>query len=261
MGRSVGDELARERALAEVDGRRRPRKPYVKFSAELARVIARRVALGEPVVAICAEPGMPTHGTVSKWARERGRFARSLRRAKEAAGWTTGMHPGPKYCEAQAVEIYARLCEGESLKSICLDPAMPGHSTVYRWRERFPEFAAMLRAAREVQAERFCDAGWEIASAVTPQTAYAAHVQLAHLRWTAGVLSPKRFGRFKAVTWEDEAGVGAGGGDGEPNEVVFRFRHFENVIGADGKAYVREVPKAPPGMALSDGSSAPRAAD
>ena len=191
---------------------------------------------------------MPTHGTVSKWARERRGFGRSLRRAKEAAGWTTGMHPGPKYCEAQAMEIYARLCEGESLKSICMDPAMPGHSTVYRWRERFPEFAAMLRAAREVQAERFCDTGWEIASAVTPETAYAAHVQLAHLRWTAGVLAPKRFGRFKAVTWEDDAGLG---GDG-PNETIFSFRQFEKAVGPDGKTYLREVPRAPEGMALSD---------
>lgn len=245
-------EMGRERALAAVDGRRKARKPNVKFSAELGRIIVRRVALGEAVTAICAEPGMPTHGTVSAWARARQGFGRSLRRAKEAAGWTTGMHPGPKYCEAQAVEIYARLCEGESLKSICLDPAMPGHSTVYRWRERFPEFAATLRAAREVQAERFCDEGMEIAQAVTPETAYAAHVQLAHLRWSAGVMAPKRYGRFRTVAWEGEAAAGDGGGGGEPQEVVFSFRRFEKVIGADGRRYVREVPEAPPGMALSD---------
>lgn len=203
---AVGGELARERALAAVDGRRKPRKPYVKFNSELGRVIVRRVALGEPVTAICAEPGMPTHGTVSNWARARRGFGRSLRRAKEAAGWTTPMHPGPRYCEAQAMEIYARLCEGESLKSICQDPAMPGHSTVYRWRELFPEFAATLRAAREVQAELFCDEGLELMRAVTPETAYAAHVQLAHLRWTAGVQAPKRFGRFRPVGWAGEPG-------------------------------------------------------
>jgi len=54
------------------------------------------------------------------------------------------------------------------------------------------------------------------------------------------------------VAWEGEAAAGGGGGGGEPQEVVFSFRRFEKVIGADGRRYVREVPEAPPGMALSD---------
>lgn len=249
------EEEARARRRAQVrawaHGRRKPYKPPVKFTAELARTIVRRVALGEAVTAICAEPGMPTHGTVSAWARRRQGFGKSLKRAKEAAGWTTPAHPGPDYCEAQAVEIYARLCEGESLRSICNDPAMPGHSTVHRWRQRFPEFEMTLRAAREVQAEMFVDEGMDILRAVTPDNAYAAHVQLSHLRWTAGVQAPRRYGRFKPVPWEGEPEEEEAPA-AEPQQVVFRVRHFEKALGEDGKAYLREVMPAPEGMKTRD---------
>ena len=222
----------------------------MKYSPQVERAILRRVALGEPLTKVCQGPDMPTHGTVSAWARDCERFGRALKRAKAAAGWTTSTHPGPDYCEAQAMEIYARLCEGESLKSICQDPAMPGHSTVYRWRERFPEFAATMRAAREVQAEMFCDEGLEIMRAATPKTAYLAQVQLGHLRWTAAVRAPRRFGRFRAVAWEDEPPPEAPAG---PQVVSFRARHFEKVIGPDGKAYIREVvDELPPRLARPD---------
>ena len=253
-GRGGWDEAA--------GGGKRARKPYVKFSQEVERAILRRVALGEPVTKVCQAPGMPTQGTVSAWARDCERFGKALRRAKAAAGWTTTKHPGPEYCEVQAMEIYARLCEGESLKSICQDPEMPGHSTVYRWRQRFPEFAATIRAAREVQAEMFCDEGVEIMRGATPETAYLAHVQLGHLRWTAATQAPKRFGRFRPVTWEDEAAA-VGAAAAEPTEVVFRIRQFEKVTGPDGKVFVREVPEAstltaprPAGAWLRTGSGA-----
>lgn len=39
--------------------------------------------------------------------------------------------------------------------------------------------------------------------------------------------------------------------DAEPKEVVFRVRHFERVIGEDGRAYVREAEELPEGMACT----------
>ena len=94
---------------------------------------------------------------------------------------------------------------------------------------------------RQVQAEQFCELGWEIAQAVTPADAYATHVKLTQLRWTAGALAPERFGRFKAV--EHEAAAALALAAAEPNEVVFRVRHFEKVTGPDGRQYVQEVPR------------------
>lgn len=190
-------------------GEVRVRKPVVRFSAKVGRVICRRVASGESVSSICRGPEMPTNGTVSNWARTLPAFGRALSRAKNAAGWSGATSPGAHFDEAQAVEIYARICEGEPLSKICADPRMPGHSTVYRWRGQIPEFASALRVAREVQAEVLCERGMAVAEAVTPETAYATHVRLTHLRWMAGLLGPKHFGRTKPVEADvDEAESG-----------------------------------------------------
>jgi len=214
----------------------------VRFSAKLGRAICARVAAGETVQAICRDAGMPNRGTVTAWAKAWPGFRRALGRARTLGGWEPGRGGRRStYCEVTAMEIFARASEGETMASICADPAMPSASTVTLWRKRRPEFAEAMALAGQVQAERFCEMGWEIASAVTPETAYATRVKLEQLRWTAGVLAPARFGRFKPVTAEAQAA------DSEPNEVVFRVRHFEQVIGPDGQARVREIPELQPG--------------
>lgn len=57
------------------------------------------------------------------------------------------------YNLALAALICDRLSDGESLKAICTDPAMPGRSTVFQWLALHPEFADMYARAREEQAE------------------------------------------------------------------------------------------------------------
>jgi hypothetical protein len=89
--------------------------------------------------------------------------------------------------------IFDRLCEGESLTTICKDPALPCMSTVHAWRKRFPDFAEMMRTAREIQAELFCDVAMDMVREAKPDTAYMTHVQLTHLRWTAGNMAPARW--------------------------------------------------------------------
>lgn len=223
----------------------RVRKPSVKFSGELLRTILRRVASGETVTAICSEPGMPHRTTVTAWANERATIRKALSRARTLGGWDhERCRRRSSYCEATAMEIYARLCEGESMTRICADPAMPAASTVALWREAHADFDARVSLARRVQAERFCDLGWEIAEAVTPANAYATHVQLGHLRWTAGVLAPKRFGRFKPVVAEaTEADLAAAAAEAEaapqgPREVVYYVRHFKREPQPDGTVKV-----------------------
>ena len=181
----------------------------MRFTAELGRAICARVASGESQVAICAEAGMPSRATLWRWTQAMPKFAAELQAAREAGGVARANGRLSTFCQATADEIFRRLCEGESLVAICADPAMPCFSTVYYWRRQFPEFAEAMRAAREIQGERFCDLGWEIASGVTPETAYATHVKLAHLRWTAGVLAPRRYGRLKPQE-PDEDGQGGG---------------------------------------------------
>jgi hypothetical protein len=173
--------------------------PPVRFSAALADELCARVAAGESQLAICAAPGMPCRSTLWAWTKAHPEFGEAFWRARVAGGVGQANGPACGYNEAAAAEIFARLCEGESLVSVCADPAMPAMSTVHAWRRRRPAFDDAIRLAREVQAERFCDLGWEIAQGITPKTAKAVQVKLGQLRWTAAVLAPKRYGRLKAL--------------------------------------------------------------
>ena len=59
------------------------------------------------------------------------------------------------------VEIAEKICErlvnGESLRAICADPAMPGRATVFRWLARNQEFRQLYVFARQCQAEDLAD--------------------------------------------------------------------------------------------------------
>jgi hypothetical protein len=163
------------------------------WSEELAEAICERVAAGELLYEVCRAEGMPTPQSVARWARERPAFARALAEARRRGGRTAQGGGVWRYCEETANLIFERLCEGESLTTICKDAEMPAISTVYHWRKRFPEFNAMLRLAREIQAELFCDTAMQMAREATPETAYLTHVRLTHLRWSAGTMAPHAY--------------------------------------------------------------------
>ena len=82
--------------------------------------------------------------------------------------------------------------------------------------------------------ERFCDLGWDIASGVTPDNAFATRVKLAQLRWMTSYLAPRRFGKIKPVEAEVtlETAVTATG-KGPPNAwLVKQFRIEQRADGA-----------------------------
>lgn len=170
---------------------RRGRRPGAAYCPDLARRLCERVAAGELLYAVCREPGMPTPQTVGVWSRKRADFGRALSEARRAGGRAVRGGGVWRFCPATAEEIFERLCEGESLTAIGADPAMPCLSTIFYWRRRIAEFDQAVQVAKRIQAERFCDLGWELAQAATPETAYLTQVRLAQLRWTAGVLAPR----------------------------------------------------------------------
>lgn len=206
----------------------------VRFSADVARRVCERVESGESLRSICADPDMPHRGTVKTWRERIPVFARKLELARRAAGWHFLGGQKPMWCDQLAREVCSRLAAGEMLSQICADPEMPSLGVVYRWRASRPEFAAALRLAREVLAERFCDLGWDIASGVTPENAFATRVKLAQLRWMTSYLAPRRFGKIKPVEAEVtlEADVTATG-KGPPNAwLVKQFRIEQRADGA-----------------------------
>lgn len=173
-------------------------RPYTRFTADVAREICERVAAGESLKAICADPDMPSDRTVARWAREHPVFGAAYHRAKAFAR-PEGLGPTSTYCEATAHEICSRLAEGESLTAIADDPAMPAFFTILHWQRRSAEFAEAVALARQAQAERLADLGWEMALAATPETAYLTRVRLGQLRWAAAIKSPRTHGRQKAA--------------------------------------------------------------
>jgi hypothetical protein len=190
-------------------------RPYVRFSAKVAREVCRRLAAGERQRDICLDPAMPALSTVYRWSRERAAFMRALVRARALGASVAGSRIYG-FCPVSANEIVARVSEGEMLTLICADPHLPSLRTVIRWREEYPEFADDLRQARVGLAERLSDMGWRMAMEATPETAYLTRVRLGQLRWTAAVLGPRTHGRMKAA--EPPAA---------PEVHDYLFRHFK----------------------------------
>ncbi len=114
------------------------------------------------------------------------------------------------YTEALAAKLCLRLAEGETLRAICRDDAMPGKTTVLRWLadKKNADFRDQYAHARELQADALFDEALEIADDVSgdwftdkdeKKVLDHEHIQRSRLRvdtrkWAAGKLAPKRYG-------------------------------------------------------------------
>ncbi len=69
------------------------------------------------------------------------------------------------YTEALAADICRRLAEGETLRSVCRDKAMPDKATVLRWLgdKTKVDFRDQYAHARDMQADALFDEALEIA--------------------------------------------------------------------------------------------------
>ncbi len=115
-----------------------------------------------------------------------------------------------RYTADLAAEICRRLAEGETLRAICRDEAMPAISTVMGWlfNGKHEDFSEQYARARARQADALFDEALEIADDASgdwavdkdgKKTLDHEHVQRSRLRvdtrkWAAGKLAPKRYG-------------------------------------------------------------------
>lgn len=101
--------------------------------------------------------------------------------------------------------ICERLADGESMRSICRDEAMPARSTVDGWLAVSDEFRAKCARAREWQADGCDDEIVTLMSQVRAGEVLApeARVLLAGLQWRASKLAPKRYGDKTLLTGPD----------------------------------------------------------
>jgi hypothetical protein len=92
--------------------------------------------------------------------------------------------------------ICKRLAEGESLRRICEDPAMPDRSTVGDWRVRYAEFGNQYARAREEQAHVLFERAMEEADGVAldPVAIQKAKLVVDTIKWATAKLLPKVYG-------------------------------------------------------------------
>lgn len=88
--------------------------------------------------------------------------------------------------------ICERLCEGESLRTICDAPDMPNKATVFRWLAANEAFSDQYARARETQADVIADEILAISDEEPdPQK---ARVRIDARKWLAGKMRPKVYG-------------------------------------------------------------------
>ena len=118
-----------------------------------------------------------------------------------------GGAPSYKWTPEIEDEIFKRIADGESTRSICEDDWLPSWPTVNKRLASDPEFASRYARAREDQADKIFDEILAIADdrgddwIETPDgpKLNAEHVQRSRLRidarkWMAGKLRPKVYG-------------------------------------------------------------------
>lgn len=110
--------------------------------------------------------------------------------------------------------ICTRIADGESLRAICRDDAMPGKTTVFRWLldEKYREFWDQYARAREMQADTFVDEipdiaddgsnDWMLRNGKDGVPGYVengealnrSRIRIDARKWMAGKLRPKKYG-------------------------------------------------------------------
>ncbi len=126
-----------------------PARAYADTHPQARQQILDRVTAGETMAEICADPGMPSYGSLYAWTRADPNFAAALANARLRGDRSLA------FDEAKAKAILARLAAGEGIVSILRDPAMPSRRVYRHWRMTQGEFGGEVWRLNQVKfAER-----------------------------------------------------------------------------------------------------------
>jgi hypothetical protein len=115
------------------------------------------------------------------------------------------------YTEEVADIICERIADGESLKAICEDPAMPSKATVFKWLSEQPTFSDKYALAREAQSDALFDDilsiaddgrndwmqknfGEETRWVENGEAIRRSQLRIDARKWMASKLKPKKYG-------------------------------------------------------------------
>jgi hypothetical protein len=83
--------------------------------------------------------------------------------------------------------------QGESIKQIALDPAMPVQSTIYVWLNDQPEFAEMYARAKRAQADLMAEDIVAIADD-QDEDVNRSRLRVDARKWLMAKLAPRKYG-------------------------------------------------------------------
>lgn len=99
-------------------------------------------------------------------------------------------------------ELLLRAAEGESIFTICQDPAMPARSSIYKWIREDSQFRDEYAAALDQRADKYVEQIADLSAHMQQRaamgasneevTALKAHIN--SLQWIAARLNPKKYG-------------------------------------------------------------------
>jgi len=129
------------------------------------------------------------------------------------------------FSEELADTICERIADGESLRSICSEDAMPNKATVFRWLAANPVFSDQYARARETQAETIVDEilniaddgsndwmekknsdGQNIGWSENGEAIRRSVLRIDARKWMAGKMKPKKYGDKVQHTGADGEG-------------------------------------------------------
>lgn len=115
--------------------------------------------------------------------------------------------------EAIKAEICERIANGESLRGMCDDAALPAMSTIFKWLTEDETFSEQYARARETQADALFDDiltiaddgrndwmerknadGQNIGWMENGEVLRRSHLRVEARKWMAGKLRPKKYG-------------------------------------------------------------------
>lgn len=143
-----------------------------------------------------------------------------------------GVRRNAKFSQAMVELICEQLVGGMSLQAISRQPGMPSYSTLHNWKKTKPGVAEAFAASREGGAEFCLDRALAVAQAATKESVSRDRLEVD--TW---------LGRAKYNQAQADKAAPAAAGKTDRVEIVFYARQFEKVIGPDGRAVVREVPR------------------
>lgn len=127
-----------------------------------------------------------------------------------------------EYSEEVALAVCERIADGESLRSVCRDDAMPAKSTIFKWLSQQQAFADQYARAMEARADAMFEDILEIADDKSQDVKIVGEderevcntefVQRARLRvdarkWMLGKMSPKKYGEKLDLSHGGDVGL------------------------------------------------------